>query len=422
MELRRRLALTSTIVVAAIVVLASLACYLVMRAELRGQVDEQLTGQGRLVERSGPGPGGRPEPGAFGRGRLPSPPPREGGPAPYVQLLDTSGEPLAGAGEAALPVTDADRAIAAGRAPARLSDRDAGGQHVRVVTTPVPGRGAVMLGRSLAGVDRVLARLRLVLVLLCVAGTALAWILGRRVADRFAAVLDRLEAARSAQRQLVADASHELRTPVTALRTNAELLLEQERLGDAERRALLVDVVDEAEELGALVADLIELARGDRPSEDAQDVRLDALVAEAVERAQRRAPEVAFSADMEPVAVDGVPERLGRAVDNLLDNAAAYSPDGATVEVTLRGGTLTVRDHGPGVPADELPQIFDRFFRATNARERPGSGLGLAIVKQVAERHGGSVAAARAAGGGLAVTLTLPGARAIARASATAGR
>jgi two-component system, OmpR family, sensor histidine kinase MprB len=200
---------------------------------------------------------------------------------------------------------------------------------------------------------------------------------------------------------------------VTALRTNAELLLERDDLAPAQRRAVLADVVDQTEELGALVADLIELARGDQPDAEVQDVRLDGIVAEAVERARRHAPEIRFTAALDAVAVDGVPDRLGRAVNNLLDNAAKYSPPGGAVEVTLRGGTLTVRDHGPGVPPEELPHIFDRFFRAANARDRTGSGLGLAIVKQVAERHGGSVAAAAAPGGGLAVSLALPGARPI---------
>jgi two-component system sensor histidine kinase MprB len=414
--LRRRLALTTTAVVAGVVVLAALGCYLVMRGELRGQVDDQLTGQGTLVERFGPrldGPfGGRP-----GRDgppvELPAPPAREGGAAPYVQLIGPDGEPRTLGRGAALPVTDADRAIAAGERDARLSDRDAGGEHVRVFTAPLGDRGAVMLGRSLVGVDRVLARLRLVLGLLCLAGIALAALLGRRAADRFVAVLDRLERSQAAQRQLVADASHELRTPVTALRTNAELLLEQEDLAPEQRRALLADVVDQSEELSALVADLIELARGDQPAEEDHDVRLDVLVAEAVERARRHAPQITFTTELEPVAVDGVPDRLGRAVNNLLDNAAKYSPPGATVEVRLRGDTLTVRDHGPGVPPGELPHIFDRFFRAGNARDQPGSGLGLAIVKQVAERHGGSVVAAAAPGGGLEVALALPGARPI---------
>ena len=185
---------------------------------------------------------------------------------------------------------------------------------------------------------------------------------------------------------------------------------------------LLDDVVDQTEELTALVADLIELARGDQPADEVHDVRLDALVGEAVERARRHAPHVEFAVALEPAALDGVPDRLGRAVNNLLDNAAKYSPAGGTVEVTQRGGAVTVRDHGPGVPDAELPHIFDRFFRATNAREQTGSGLGLAIVKQVAERHGGSVRAAAVPGGGLEVVLVLPGARPVARVSETAGR
>jgi two-component system sensor histidine kinase MprB len=416
MGLRGRLALTTTVVVAAVVVLASLACYLVMRNELRDQVDEQLSGQGTLVERLAPGfrrpfgPRGEGMPGPLD---VPTPAPREGGAAPYAQLLGPGGQTRSFGRGGALPVSDADRAIAAGEAGQRLSDRDVDGEHVRVITAPVPGGGAVMLGRSLAGVDRTLGRLRLVLGLLCAAGIALAALLGRRAADRFVAVLDRLERSQSAQRQLVADASHELRTPVTALRTNAELLLEREDLPSEQRRVLLADVVDQTEELTALVADLIELARGDQPAAEAQDVRLDGLVEEAVERARRHAPQIRFSTDLEPVAVDGVPDRLGRAVNNLLDNAAKYSPPGGAVQVTLRGDTLTVRDHGPGVPPDELPHIFDRFFRAGNARDQPGSGLGLAIVKQVAERHGGSVAAAAAPGGGLEVVLALPGARPI---------
>lgn len=413
MALRQRLALTITLVVAGTVVLAAFACYLVMRAELRSQVDDQLTGQGTRVERVGGRfgpPGGRP----FLPERLPELPARQGGAAPYAQLLGPDGELHAALG-APLPIGDEDRAIAAGGAPQRLSDREADGQRVRVLTSPLPGRGAVMLGRSLEGVDRTLSRLRLVLGLLCLAGVALAALLGRRAADRFVAVLDRLERAQAAQRQLVADASHELRTPVTALRTNAELLLEQEDLAPEQRRALLGDVVEQTEELGALVADLIELARGDTPADETHEVRLDTLVGEAIERARRHAPAVVFAADLEPVVVEAVPERLGRAVNNLLDNAAKYSPRGGTVEVRQRGGSVSVRDHGPGVPEAELPHIFDRFFRASNARDHAGSGLGLAIVRQVAERHGGSVRAEAAPGGGLAVVLSLPGARAVSR-------
>jgi len=411
--LRRRLTLLTTLVVGGVVLLAAFACYAVIRSELRGQVDDQLKGQGALLGPFGRGDGPGFGPGRFGPGGggLPGLPPRAGGAAPFAQLVGADGTAVAVRGSAAIPVTDEDRAIAAGDAPGRLSDRDAGGTHLRVLTEPLPrGQGAVMLARSLGGVDDALSRLRLVLLLLCLVATGLAALLGARIADRFAALLERVEAAQEAQRALVADASHELRTPVTALRTNAELLREDP---GGDHAAVLDDVVQQTEELSALVTDLIELARGDQPGDELQDVRLDALVAEALERARRHAPGVEFAADLEPAAVDGVPERLGRAVNNLLDNAAKFSPEGEPVEVTLRDGALTVRDHGPGVPAADLPHIFDRFYRAGNAREQAGSGLGLAIVRQVAERHGGSVAAAAADGGGLAVTLTLPGARPI---------
>jgi two-component system sensor histidine kinase MprB len=413
--LRRRLTLLTTLVVGGVIAAAAVASYAVLRAELRGQVDDQLTGQGALLGPFGGGGGGGPgfDRGGFGPDRgIPGLPPRAGGSAPFAQLVAPSGAAVGLRGSGTIPVTAGDRAIAAGDGEAALSDREADdGTHLRVLTSPLPrGQGAVMLGRSLAGVDDALARLRLVLLALCLGAMALAALLGARVAGRFAALLERVEAAQAAQRALVADASHELRTPVTALRTNAELLRE-DPAGD--HRAVLDDVVEQTEELSALVTDLIELARGDEPADELQDVRLDALVGEALERARRHAPGVRFAAELEPVAVDGVPERLGRAVNNLLDNAARFSPPDAPVEVTLRGGELTVRDHGPGVPEAELPHLFDRFFRGAEAREHAGSGLGLAIVRQVAERHGGSVRAAHAPGGGLSMTLTLPGARPI---------
>jgi two-component system sensor histidine kinase MprB len=231
------------------------------------------------------------------------------------------------------------------------------------------------------------------------------------MAGRFDAMLDRLQASQAAQRRLVADASHELRTPVTSLRTNMEVLLAGAQLEEGERRALLRDMVGQSEELSALVGDLIELARGDGDDPLVEDVALEGVVAEAIERALRHAPHVRFRADLEPCLVQGVPDRLGRAVNNLLDNAAQHTPAGGVVEVALRDGALSVRDHGPGVPGDELPLLFDRFFRGAQERGRQGSGLGLAIVRQVAEAHGGTVRAANADGGGLIVRFALPAAR-----------
>ena len=326
--------------------------------------------------------------------------------------------------------------------------------HLRVITVPLPIGGAVQLGRSLESVDSTLSRLRLVLVLLLAAGTAFAAALsrlfsrpvmapiteltemaehiestgdlGRRIAApgedevgrmgrRFNAMLDRLQASQTAlagslaaQRHLVADASHELRTPITSLRTNAEVLRDGERLSPSERAAVASDIVGEAEELSALVADLIDLARGDEREAPVEGVRLDQVVHEAVARARRHAPDVHFVEDLEPAVVDAVPERLARAVGNLLDNAAKYSPPGAAVEVVVAGSEVTVRDHGPGLDPEELPHVFDRFYRGARARGRPGSGLGLAIVRQVAEAHGGTVALEPAPGGGTLARLRLP--------------
>jgi two-component system sensor histidine kinase MprB len=235
-----------------------------------------------------------------------------------------------------------------------------------------------------------------------------------QLATRFNAMLERLEASRQeldesvrAQRQLVADASHELRTPVTSLRTNIELLLEHPDLNEAQRRRMLADVVEQTEELSGLVGDLIELARGDLPAESTDEVRLDQVVAESIQRAERNFPEIRFETRLSPVVVMGAPERLGRAVNNLLDNAARHSPAGGTVEVDVNGEGVRVRDHGPGVAEADLPYVFDRFYRGAAARGRQGTGLGLAIVRQVAEQHRGSVEAANAPDGGAVFTLRL---------------
>jgi len=309
-----------------------------------------------------------------------------------------------------------------------------------------------MLGRSLGEVDRTLSRLRLILALIALAGVGLAVVLGRivaraavapvqrlteaaehvaatrdlgrrirtagddelsRLARSFNAMLDSLErstraleASTAAQRQLVADASHELRTPVTTLRTNLEVLRSRE-LPAGERERLLDEIEGQIDELTVLMTDLIDLARGDERQADTEDVRLDTLVAEAVDRAGRHAPGVTFRTDLEPTVVTAVPDRLDRAVSNLLDNAVKWSPDGGPVEVDVSEGEVRVRDHGSGIASADLPHVFDRFYRGRDARGRPGSGLGLAIVRQVAEAHGGSVAAEAAADGGTRMRLKL---------------
>jgi two-component system sensor histidine kinase MprB len=228
-------------------------------------------------------------------------------------------------------------------------------------------------------------------------------------------MLARLEASRGAlddsvraQRQLVADASHELRTPVTSLRTNIEVLLADPELDEEERRRLLDDVVEQSEELTGLVGDLIELARGDLPPGSMEDTRLDRIVEESVARGRRNSPGLHFDTELEPVIIEGVPERLGRAVNNLLDNAARHSPPGGTIQVIVDAGGIRVRDHGPGIDPQDLPHVFDRFFRGAHSRGQQGSGLGLSIVRQVTEQHGGTVDAANAPDGGAIFTLHLP--------------
>ena len=222
-------------------------------------------------------------------------------------------------------------------------------------------------------------------------------------------MLGALEESSRAQRQLVADASHELRTPLTSLRTNIEVLATERTLPPGDREKLLGDVVEQLGEMTSLIAELIELARAEQTHEEPEDVRLDLLTESAVERAQRNTPSIVFKPELGESLVHGVPSTIERAVANLLDNAAKWSQPGGEVEVGVHDGEVTVRDHGAGIAEEDLPYVFDRFYRASSARGLPGSGLGLAIVKQVAEAHGGTVTAEPAAGGGTLMRLRLNG-------------
>jgi two-component system sensor histidine kinase MprB len=220
-----------------------------------------------------------------------------------------------------------------------------------------------------------------------------------RLAESFNATLDALERSVDAQRHLIADASHELRTPISSLRANIQILGEAERLGADEQEGLRRDIIEELDELTALVSDVVELARGAAPEESADDVRLDEVVQAAVERTRRRG-EQRFELELQRTIVRGQGDRINRAVSNLLDNARSWSPPQGTVAVVLKEGVLTVRDQGPGFNEPDLPFVFDRFYRAENARKLPGSGLGLAIVRQAAEASGGFAEAENAPGGG----------------------
>jgi two-component system sensor histidine kinase MprB len=378
----------------------------------------------------------------------------------YQQLIGSHGTVLfRSSPNVTLPVDKATLELAAHGGKPFYRDAHAGGVHMRILAEPLRTGYALQLAQPLTSVDRLLRRLRIILALLDIGGIALAALLGRlvagaavaplkrlteamehvsrtqdlserirpasedeisRLARGFNAMLDALQdsigaldASVHAQRQLVADASHELRTPVTSLRTNIEILRQRSDLPIAERERILDDVIEQSEELTALMNDLIELARGEQPAGESEDVRLDLLVEEAIERARRNSPTARFDSRLEPLVLSGDPGRLARAVNNLIDNAVAYSPPASPVEVELRAAPdasaeLTVRDHGSGISAADLPHVFDRFYRGAEARGRPGSGLGLAIVRQVAEQHGGWVRAQAAPSGGTAMRLSLP--------------
>jgi signal transduction histidine kinase len=212
-----------------------------------------------------------------------------------------------------------------------------------------------------------------------------------RLGQAFAAMTAALDESVGAQRRLVADASHELRTPLTSLTTNLELLAE--RPDDPNAPALVAAALAEASELRVLISDLVELARDGRASFHIEDVRLDLVAERVAARAAGRAPGLQFELDGRPTLVRGDPDALERAIGNLVDNALKWSPSDGRIRISAADGTVEVSDDGPGIPADDLPYIFDRFYRSATARALPGSGLGLAIVRRIADLHDGTVEA-----------------------------
>lgn len=447
MSIRARLALGCAAAMAIVVLVVSALVYVAVRDQLRGQVDDQLRDRYAVVAPAL----ARLPPGPFGRvddRRIPTAPFGQAG--GLVQVVSAKGDRRGDRGpdgSPELPVTDAVRAVAAGEREGFLRDASVDGTSVRVLTEPLLDGRAIQVALPLEDLDDTLGRLRWALALIGVAGIALAGLLaaavaraglapvrrldrtaeevtqtgdlGRRIdvtgsdevarlAHNFNGMLKALEASQESQRRLVTDASHELRTPLTALRTNIEVLAQDTGLDADGRRRLLGDVTAQLEDLSGLVDDVVSLARGAEGAEEREELRLDALVRRAVDRARRDAPGLAFTLDAAPTLVAGAPGQLERAVGNLLDNAAKFSPPGGTVEVTVRDGEVTVRDHGPGIDPADLPHVFDRFYRAGAARRTPGSGLGLAIVRQAAEAHGGAVTASAAPGGGALMQLRLP--------------
>jgi two-component system sensor histidine kinase MprB len=432
----------AALAVAGVVVAVAIAVYVANRSELRAEVDRSLTAIARpfeSVQRTPPLGGG--DEGGPPPERLPGTPPAPfGGASGYVQFIRPDGLILRPPSETrALPIDRRVLEVARSGHGRFFADATVVGVHLRVLTTPDADGGAVQVARPLTEVDRVLRRLRIVLVVIGLIGIALAAILGglvaraalapiarftrrtegltadpdpsqrldatggdelARLARSFNATLDALERSVQAQRNLVADASHELRTPIASLRANIQTLEEAERLPQAERESLRNDIIEELDALTALVADVVDLARGVELRASADDVALDRIVETALEKARRRSPDLGFHAELDPTLVRGSPQRIDRAVANLLDNAVKWSPPGRDIEIKLKSGVLSVRDYGPGFDEKDLPHVFDRFYRADSARRLPGSGLGLAIVRQTVEAHGGFARAANARGGG----------------------
>lgn len=229
------------------------------------------------------------------------------------------------------------------------------------------------------------------------------------VGRRFNTLLDRIERLATTQRTLMADAAHQLRTPLTGARTNLQVLA---RLGDdaPERGQIVRDVVQQLAALAGMVDDAVELASvEERWGAGAWhgNVQLDEVVAAAVDAARERLPAHTVLCRTEPAIVVGDPELLGRALANLVDNAARFAPDDTPIEVVQRDGEVAVLDRGPGFDAAERAHVFQPFYRGRAARRHPGTGLGLALVARVAELHGGTVGVHDRAGGGSAVTLHL---------------
>ncbi|MEU4985364.1 HAMP domain-containing sensor histidine kinase [Streptomyces sp. NPDC021969] len=446
--LRTRLTLAASVAVAAVAVGLCAGSFLVIRHQLLHQLDLHLTQSARLAAQqfrhASPGV-------VQGECRyLAAPACAQLVPARHA---DDPAKPYL------LPVTATTREVASATHGPYYSELTLAGHRARMLTTPLGEGRALQVAVRADTVDRGVRQAAVVLSGMGASGVVLAGILGAwvartglspvtrltataeriattrdarhrielpperagrddeitRLAASFNTMLDELEKSVTAQRRLVADASHELRTPLTALRTNAELLTRASRLNDAQRERAATALGRQLREVTLLVNDLIELAREEEPDPLIEDVRLADIVAHTVDAARGHWPTVPFTLSVDPGArtatVAGVPARLSRLLSSLLDNAAKFSPSGRPVEVTLTSAAaaldLTVRDHGPGISEQDLPYVFDRFYRARTARALPGSGLGLAMARQIARAHDAELTAEHARDGGALFRLRI---------------
>ncbi|MFN2520547.1 MAG: sensor histidine kinase [Candidatus Limnocylindria bacterium] len=440
MSLRARLTLVAAGAVAVAVIVAAAGMFLAVRQQLLSQTDSALSARASDIHEMGA---------RFRDGplRVPSRGPADYAPDIVLQLVNGQGQVIGFPDQGgSLPVPAGAAQVASGARGSYFDEATVQGTHLRLLIVPLASGVAVELARPLDEVDTVLNRLSLVLVVVVLGGVLLAAALGllitraalrpvhaltttveqvtrtrdlsrrvpsggsdelARLGASFNTMMAALDASLRSQRQLVADASHELRTPLTSLRTNLELLARGQPADANERREMLADITGQLERLSGLVADLIDLARDEETPVNLAQLRLDVLVRRAVDTTADYWPKVRFELHAEPTTVLGDEARVERAVMNLLENAAKWSPPDATVEVSVRASEVAVRDHGPGVAPVDAPHVFDRFWRAPAARSMPGSGLGLAIVREVAESHGGAVTLERPQGPGALFRLRL---------------
>ncbi|GAA5161298.1 HAMP domain-containing sensor histidine kinase [Amycolatopsis dongchuanensis] len=445
-SLRARVSLLAAACVAGVMVLVSLGAYITVYNNLYQQVDDNLQVRAIAAAQTPQVRQGIQEfPGAL----LSST-------DIQICLLDSDGRLTLPPGGRQPPVGQTEIAVAQGAASSSIRTDDK--TDMRVVSLHYGPGQALVLAQSLTPTEQTLNQLAIVLILIGGGGIIVAALAGTAVARTGLRPVERLTSAteyvartgdlrpipvsgddelarlttsfntmlgavaesQERQRRLVADAGHELRTPLTSLRTNLELLLSANRVGaptlsEQVRKDIETDIKAQLDELTQLIGDLVELARQDEPRTDFERVEMIEVIERALDRARRRAGEIEFDVQLQPWVLTGDHSSLERAVLNLLDNAVKFSPPRSTVRVRmypLGDGTavIEVADSGPGIAEADLPKVFDRFYRSSEARTLPGSGLGLSIVKQAAERHGGTVYAGRAPEGGALLTIRLPGA------------
>jgi two-component system, OmpR family, sensor histidine kinase MprB len=441
LTLKTRFTLVAAGAVAAVALAITAVAFIAIRTDLQNQVRQGVAARADSVQHLA----------SRLHGRIPNnwvPPHSSGFGNTYTQVITSAGTVWAPAGDVGwLTPSEGAINVAAGVATSFYADSEVNGTRAMILTAPIAPGLAVQVAEPLTSTDDEVARVGTTLAILSAIGvlvaTLLGWAVARaglspvtrlasvaeevsltgdpgrrveverrdelgRLATTFNAMLSALQRSLDAQRRLVSDASHELRTPLASLRINVDVLAENPEMPTEDRKEILDRVTDQVAELSRLVASVTDLARGEPSATARSPVQLNAVAAEALDAARRDWPKTRFFADLDGGVIEGSAERLRVAIKNLLDNAAKFGPLEGQVEVRLTGGELTVRDQGPGIADEDLPFVFDRFYRALSSRSAPGSGLGLAVVHDIVLGHSGTIVAERAPGGGTTMRLTLP--------------